>query len=450
MFQLLRTLIEAMKRVSQTFRRAWRGVFRPREARRSHSSATSRGYVLIPDDDEPPLGGTRDHDQMQTPEKKPLGSRDHEQTPTPERELLGSRGPHQEPTRVEPLRCFLLDLPTELVLHVGSYLPSLSRLLASHTCLTLYELFGHKGAGGAQLGYKSHIEYLMGVAYDLPTKWVCEECVTLHDFAVLDTPGSTAHCPCPLGWDRQAEGGPHIGSHTYRPHHRHVQIALKHSRLGASSKEHQQHVDSILHPRINYFAVRCSQGGPDSLLSAYLMFPKIMGGRFYVLGIWVYWQRQHAITVDTMGCLHICNHCSWTTSEHHSHGLKVRNELAQTRTRAMMDLTGRALGSCSSCATDFKVSFHSELKAAMVMSWTDLGDERSLTSRARRALVNPDCWQGAPCKVHHRRYGGHRLGEMGDHKPGSIRERFPARVFLQSGRARNVPSGTPEWLLPVP
>ncbi|OAQ84261.1 F-box-like domain-containing protein [Purpureocillium lilacinum] len=66
-----------------------------------------------------------------------------------------------------------MDLPPELILQIGEHLPPHSRLLLSHTCSALHQAFGRKG--GARLSREDHIEYLIGVAYDLPTKWVCVE-----------------------------------------------------------------------------------------------------------------------------------------------------------------------------------------------------------------------------------------------------------------------------------
>ncbi|KAL3964099.1 hypothetical protein ACCO45_001103 [Purpureocillium lilacinum] len=172
---------------------------------------------------------------------------------------------------------------------------------------------GLRSQGGARLSREDHIEYLIGVAYDLPTKWVCVECATLHDFAALDFPWSSLHASCPLGWRRLSEGSAHTGSHSFMIHHRHVQIALKHKRLGASSEEHQQYVEALLAPRVTDFTPFSSRGGPNALRTRYAMIPRIIDGRFYVLGLWQYQQKQHAVSIDTMGDLNICAHSSWAS-----------------------------------------------------------------------------------------------------------------------------------------
>jgi len=337
----------------------------------------------------------------------------------------------------ERLRCFIMDLPPELILQIGEHLPPHSRLLLSHTCSALHQALGRKG--GARLSREDHIEYLIGVAYDLPTKWVCVECATLHDFAALDFPWSSLHTSCPLGWRRLSEGSAHTGSHSFMIHHRHVQIALKHKRLGASSEEHQQYVEALLAPRVTDFTPFSSRGGPNALRTRYAMIPRIIDGRFYVLGLWQYQQKQHAVSIDTMGDLNICAHSSWASFD--APGCTPRHDrvgpggqlgisVADTRRRAMMSIDGSAAGCCSLCPTDFFIIFTPQ--NTRVLSWMDLGDEKSFTSSSWKSLITTVCRQ-VRCQVHDPRYGGHAGAVASPHDLLSVQKRFDALIYTEPG-----------------
>ncbi|UNI16989.1 hypothetical protein JDV02_003371 [Purpureocillium takamizusanense] len=343
---------------------------------------------------------------------------------------------------------FILALPPEILLLINKDLPPHSRILFSQSCSALQVLLGDKGAG-ARLNYKDHIEYLTALAYDLPTKWVCEECVRLHEFAMSDTPQKPQNTSCPLGWRRLHEGTPFLGLHAVAPHHRHVQMALKAQRLGTVSSQLRRHVNAIMAPSVRPFKVQCSSGGPNALAAHCVTIPRILDGRFVVLTIWVYRRREHPITLSSLGCLLVCHStCTWWDAICHGRQ-DIRAYpgsepffvgLRSTREAAMMTSDGIASGFCSRCSTDYSVALSPSVTG--ILSWTDLGPEGSCMRRAWRDFLPTVCRRYS-CRVHDPRYGGHGHGGGGArrrpaHAPGSIRRRFDADVLYDLDSTRGV------------
>ncbi|KAI1376295.1 hypothetical protein F4677DRAFT_445553 [Hypoxylon crocopeplum] len=288
----------------------------------------------------------------------------------------------------------LLQLPPELLLLIWEELPRVNQAVLSQTCRALYVLLSHDSAT-ACFSENIYLEYLATMARDLPGRWVCEACLQTHPINELDTPRTIKHCSCPLGldrWRRQSYGKAYkLDSRLLTIDHRHIQTALKYTRLKPPNTE--DHLQRLLAPHCNRnFITHHYPFNRSSILNVrYSVFPKIVRGRdgnlrFLTLSTFLYHKINRRLTVQSMGQLRICPHLDITLGYRFAPpcaldclGMSIRILLEDG------DFS-HISGCCPRCPTDFKVEASEE--RVLLCVWQDLGPECSPMDLAWRAHVS--------------------------------------------------------------
>ncbi|KAI5860243.1 hypothetical protein GGS23DRAFT_581756 [Durotheca rogersii] len=276
--------------------------------------------------------------------------------------------------------CALLQLPVDVILLISQALSSASRALLSQTCCSLRAVLGSHSA--ATLERHQRLEYLAGVARDLPERWVCEACVKLHRVVNLDTPKEPQHMSCPLGWDSWRHRAYHyrrhrLDSRLVRLDHRHVQLALKYTRL--RDEGHREYLQKLLEPyRDDNFVTHIYPCRPGVLAARYLVYPKVVVGadnnlRYMTLSTWLYHTDIEPISPFAVGDLYVCPHLCFLHSLWLKFGPVGRVGAVIHAALETQGASGELFGACPRCHTDFSVRAsqdHVELSV-----WQDLGPE---------------------------------------------------------------------------
>ncbi|KFG82235.1 hypothetical protein MANI_007715 [Metarhizium anisopliae] len=291
----------------------------------------------------------------------------------------------------------LENLPPELLLAIAEILPADSRLVLSQTCSAFHNII--QSSQRTKFSLKNFdpptfLDYLAVIARDLADTWVCDKCMALHAADLQDTPQSPLTKSCP-----QASMHRDNGQRLCWPHHRHVQLALKYTRLGVRDSERRRHLAKLLAPAVaNHLPdnddswvahVACSSRG------------KIVNGRFLFKYTWHYDAASEPIEYlyhGPYGRLVICSHkylpgflmaCIFyrvkrageeEAAKIISEGLRVLLEPSDVREEARESLVDdqrvvELKESCSSCLTDFSLCVGED--GFCLSAWYDLGPEGS-------------------------------------------------------------------------
>lgn len=89
------------------------------------------------------------------------------------------------------LPCPILNLTPELVLEISRQLPEHSQIIFSQTCSQIRNILFKVRGSGRLLQRPQYLEYLAALARQMPGKWVCYRCNSLHDVNSLNTPKHT-------------------------------------------------------------------------------------------------------------------------------------------------------------------------------------------------------------------------------------------------------------------
>ncbi|KAK9437438.1 F-box domain, cyclin-like protein [Metarhizium brunneum] len=291
----------------------------------------------------------------------------------------------------------LENLSPELLLAIAEKLPADSRLVLSQTCSAFHSIIQSSQRTKCSIKTfdpSTFLDYLAVIARDLPDTWVCDKCMALHAADLQDTPQSPITKSCPRASLHRANG-----KSLCWPHHRHVQLALKYTRLGVRDPERRRHLAELLDPVFanhppdiedSWVAhVTCSSRG------------KLVNGRFLLKYTWHYDAASEPIEYlysGPYGRLVICNHKylpgflmayifyrvkppgEEEAAKILSEGLRVLLEPSDAREATRESLRDDQRGtelteSCSSCSTDFSVCVGED--CFWLSAWYDLGPEGS-------------------------------------------------------------------------
>lgn len=159
--------------------------------------------------------------------------------------------------------------------------------------------------------------YLYRVAYNDPSKWVCETCLQLHPVSqtdILSTPGNTT---CPHDQGQVSEPEPASPSAMrLRMFPRHIKMTLKYLRLdseGSLDHAQRQHLQALLTPQY-YTAYTSSQpkGFSDDLKPKVwiVIRPSIETKTYCIKGNFWYHKTYLGgpISTETLGTAELCSH----------------------------------------------------------------------------------------------------------------------------------------------
>ncbi|KAJ3519379.1 hypothetical protein NM208_g14147 [Fusarium decemcellulare] len=205
-----------------------------------------------------------------------------------------------------------------------------------------------------------------------------------------DTPANPFTSGCPKAKKAAKPASPNVGWTVALPHHRHVQLALKHTRLGKRSP----YLENISEP------------GPIIRPKREALYPKIVNGRYIVLYTWTRTKSPGSLYQKDLEVLRACKHqCCWSSDNKKLQPLNPFHNFERTINAALREVGHEVLGTCHRCATDFSVRVDNSVMTAWI--WKDLGSEGSPMEPAWRRLT-----------------GDYRLpseDSKSEHKPGDIR-----------------------------
>lgn len=278
--------------------------------------------------------------------------------------------------KVQSQDCIILQLPVEVLLLIVETLPLFSQVSVSQTCRPLRTILAHLRNSASYLPRGEFLEFLSCLARNMPEKWVCEVCLKLHPVSLQDSWKNPYRSSCPRYYVYQK---------TYRLQNfyldnRHVQLALKYTRMGNISKKYQRYLETLLTP---YHGTFCEDSLRDTPLQRrHSVYPKIVNGRYLVLSVWRYDMDREKVSRQRMGSLWACGHQifnDWDEALREMAGFRVQDDpkkVLWTAVSTAFQAEGAEVRkSCPYCLTDFSVQACPE--RATVRMWQDLGPEGS-------------------------------------------------------------------------
>ena len=181
----------------------------------------------------------------------------------------------------QPKNCYILQLPIDVLQLIMENLPQYSQVFLSQTCTALRNLEQDTHGSKQVISDASRMEWLTVLNQDCVGKWVFEVCVKTHAVSLSDYPG------WPLQRHHRASQelcmGPYLGRGlrigSFHLAHRHVQLALKYSRMPRSqlNREQRNHLEWLMEERREYQRVG---NHPLRVDIRYRMEPLAINGRF--------------------------------------------------------------------------------------------------------------------------------------------------------------------------
>ncbi|KAH7008540.1 hypothetical protein EDB80DRAFT_716748 [Ilyonectria destructans] len=278
--------------------------------------------------------------------------------------------------KVQSQGCIILQLPVEVLLLIVEALPLSSQVSVSQTCRPLRTILAHLRNSASYLPRGEFLEFLSCLARNMPEKWVCDVCLKLHPVSLQDTWKNPYRSSCPRYYVYQK---------TYRLEHfslgnRHVQLALKYTRMDGISKKYQRYLETLLTPHHGTFLADSLKDTP--LQRRHSVYPKIVNGRYLVLSVWRYDMDREKVSRQRMGSLRVCGHQifnDWGEALREMAGFRVQDDpkkVLWTAVSTAFQAEGAEVRkSCPYCLTDFSVQACPE--RATVRMWQDLGPEGS-------------------------------------------------------------------------
>ena len=343
---------------------------------------------------------------------------------------------HVRCPRKQTENCYIAKLPPKLLHRIVKNLPVFTRVLFMNTCHAFRTSLYHDARCVTKLPRLDVAEYLMCLARDRPNKWVCVNCLELH---AVNKRGS----PYKLGKKACAEDGStdenciQFNDSVYEIRHKHVQMALKYTRLSLDGKlswYQRRHLRSLLEPFADRFRLSPNPKKKDDVIDL-LIWPKVVKGRLVVWSCYRY--RKHEVgdlfLLTDMGRLEICPHQSFNF-KNSAWRDRPRSAFSQATEQAIRDRNSIGVsGCCPWCMTDFEVKY--TWTKAEISVWKDLGPETSALMPAWRSLAF------SPSFTTDIRFHGN--------KPGLVRrvyrggEKDPNIPFIRKGNHRSA------WNTPV-
>ncbi|KPM35844.1 hypothetical protein AK830_g10722 [Neonectria ditissima] len=274
----------------------------------------------------------------------------------------------------------LLHLPVDLLLLIVDELPLHSQLFFSQTCHVLRLILPRLRDSGRHLPREESAQYLTVLSRNMPEHWVCDLCFKLHCVRPTDTPGRYDFpTQCPSAWklDRAM-------CFTYIIQHRHVQLTLKHTRMGLTDRNRRQFLEKLLSP---YHKTFSAEDWPLDVKCElqHSVYPKVVNGRYLSLSVCEFKKDKNPITSFTIGYGWVCHHQYLRSSKYESPSRL--EELVKDGSKDSRHNLWRAVGtafemegaevthSCPDCPLDFSVQASPERVTLRV--WHDLGPECS-------------------------------------------------------------------------
>ncbi|KAI0451229.1 hypothetical protein F5B21DRAFT_487701 [Xylaria acuta] len=255
--------------------------------------------------------------------------------------------------------------------------------------------------------------------------------MTFHPIVKRDTPATThdlsscpsGHVACDPNW-RHERRDTRLRYNHIRIDHRHVQLALKYTRL--QQRKYNSYLRALMAP---YYDMNFGPSEKIALKTRYSAYPKVVAGhdgnlRFLLLSTWRYYKGRSSIRLRDIGYQKICphfelNYIGWRREEYCALQIAV--------IIALWNQDGKeSTGACPCCGTDFAVQLSSDYLDLHV--WQDFGPEGTpLDAPWDTHLTFPNWIEYQNCW-----FRGYNLY----HEPGTIRKLYEPEAPEQAAKPR--------------
>ena len=283
---------------------------------------------------------------------------------------------HQDSDRA----CYLLELPAELILDMIDCLRPIDLYLLSQTCRTLRAIL-NKHTSATILSKAERFLYLTHCSRENPEKWVCGTCIAYHPVFMADIAkspqGLQSSCPYAQRRSRRIARTFHV---QIGIEHRHVQLALKYTRL--HERKYNSRIRALLAPHND------RDFTSDISFSSRPRVVKDYDGNLRYL-VFIKWRqydiKRMASQSNASWALPVCSHikmdsylpaASYRQASYLLQTPPNLTALLQCAVERALQDKNKYFGWCSHCATDFEVQNLGECLELHV--WRDLGTEDSL------------------------------------------------------------------------
>lgn len=342
--------------------------------------------------------------------------------------------------------CQILQLPCELILSISDELAPQSQVLLSETCRCMWALLGKDSLKRIpQFSWLGHVKFMSMLARDYLDWWFCYRCMSLHRVKLSDNYHSIHTKPKHIMYDYVT---------FTRVKHRHVQLALKYTRLQEYCQPyHQECLRRLLAP---YYFSKTVYGPIDYLRQSVIQwscYPKVALGqdgrlRYLLLAV-LRLPRLGGRTcaAEPIGCFNICPHLAVNFHDGDFRKLVEQRILEPYRRRLPLPHVAIAIQAalekskrdglcgdinkseevcdgCTRCPLDFSVRV--ERRFIELRVWQDFGPEGAETDLAWQIHVDGTFW---PEDGGHKQRNNIWNGSLVlPHVPGSIRRLYEGNM----------------------
>lgn len=286
-------------------------------------------------------------------------------------------------------RSALLNMPVDLIHEITNELSPADKIIFASTCRPIRNTIGRSQfPSDTYENQEERFEYLAGMCRDMPNHWVCEQCMRYHRIDISDTPaGSCSTCPLATSYGRYNQPlklSP--GVYGYNLGRRHVQLALKYTRMGDSlPSPHRLYLRRLMAAR--QYSLLYSLA-TTAMVTAKII-PRIVQGRFLLGSICEYRQSSRPVSKDLIGDGCVCPHQQYFRWQDDAWSNNIFPESVRQFHKAVNDsfeTPGKEIrGHCPHCFTDFSVT--TTQKCIRLSVWVDLGTESSPLDPVWRSLA---------------------------------------------------------------
>ncbi len=284
----------------------------------------------------------------------------------------------------------LLNLPLCLILNICDELDWPDKVVFSQTCRSLWHHLHSKCVSTFRKAtFEDRLKYLTILSSILLDYYVCERCCVLHLINPKDVPGiwrsqcwDTYHVPCPL--PELNEGSVSFSRH-YAFAYRHVQLALKYSRLGGKAV-HQRYLKNILREFV-HLEHPSSQQRIES--DAFTARARVVRGKLIVRARYHFFEDLPKVSYKNiiMTPMAFCPHhtigplYSWRDPV-----ILIIQSLFQQPSGFPWPGFYRRSFSCDRCPSDYEIIMKDSKLTIFI--WRDLGTETCLEDPCWRSQIN--------------------------------------------------------------
>ncbi|EHK19982.1 uncharacterized protein TRIVIDRAFT_48257 [Trichoderma virens Gv29-8] len=277
----------------------------------------------------------------------------------------------------------LLKMPVELILEFSDAMPTVDKIVFAQTCRPIFNSVGLIPFSKDEEEFREEkFEYLARRSRETLNQWVCEQCLCQHDVDLADTPSRPA-LNCPVGDLYRSKHNLSlrlISGECYRLGRRHVQLALKYTRLyNETSSVQQQYLRSLMAAH-SYSLSYLHKGIKVSQMVK--ITPRVVDGRFLLKCIFEYRQKAQPIHKEPLFGEFVCQHQSCLGEGEAYYPFSQFNTAVE---KALDNKQHEFRSHCHYCCTDFTVK--ASTHGIRVTVWHDLGTESSALDPVWKASV---------------------------------------------------------------